>query len=152
MKSQQYKDTRTGEIVTQVPISEIEHFEEYNEPPAAPATLAQLAGQLRALGYRVEMTEAELQTLKESADLIDATERARNAASSDSAAVLFGYAKAMGFEPDEVGGYVRVFFENHYISGGPGYVGRVAIILFDGGDDPAVTMRWDKQQGEWVPW
>lgn len=30
MTSQRFIDTRTGEIVTQVPISEIAHFEEYN--------------------------------------------------------------------------------------------------------------------------
>ena len=32
MKSQRFKDTRTGEIVTQVPISEIYFFEEYEGP------------------------------------------------------------------------------------------------------------------------
>ena len=30
MKSQRFKDTRTGKIVTQVPISEIAHFEKYS--------------------------------------------------------------------------------------------------------------------------
>jgi len=30
--SQKFIDTRSGEIVTQVPISEIGHFEEYNGP------------------------------------------------------------------------------------------------------------------------
>jgi hypothetical protein len=70
----------------------------------------------------------------------------------DTAAVLFGYAKEMRLEPDEVGGFIRVFFENNYISGGPGYFGRVAIILFDGGDDPAVTMCWNIAAGEWVLW
>jgi len=30
MKSQQFRDTRTGETVTQVPISEIAHFEQYS--------------------------------------------------------------------------------------------------------------------------
>jgi len=30
--SQKFIDTRTGEIVTQVPLSQIAHFEEYNGP------------------------------------------------------------------------------------------------------------------------
>jgi len=29
-KNQRFRDTRTGKIVTQVPISEIGHFEEYS--------------------------------------------------------------------------------------------------------------------------
>ena len=32
MASQRFRDTRTNEIVTQVPISEITHFEEYSGP------------------------------------------------------------------------------------------------------------------------
>ncbi len=41
MKSQRFKDTRTGEIVTQVPISEIANFEEFDGPekPVCPHCL-----------------------------------------------------------------------------------------------------------------
>ena len=31
MKTQQFRDTRTGEIVTQVPLMEIRHFAEYEQ-------------------------------------------------------------------------------------------------------------------------
>lgn len=157
MRATQYRDKRTGEIVSQIPLSEIEHFEEYHEPAGEPVEPHQLATELRQIARDWEPVGeamgAELATLRNAAELCEATDRARDAASADSAAVLFGYAKAMGFDADDgVGGYIRVFFENHYISGGPGFVGRVAIILFDGGDDPAVTMRWDKDAGEWVLW
>ena len=30
MPSQKFRDTRTGEIVTQIPIHDINHFDEYN--------------------------------------------------------------------------------------------------------------------------
>ena len=35
MQSQKFRDTRTGEIVTQIPLTEIQHFDKYNGTTAA---------------------------------------------------------------------------------------------------------------------
>ncbi len=55
--SQRFIDTRTGEIVVQVPISEIAHFEEYNGPELQPFTV--WAVQLLHASHDIEAENAE---------------------------------------------------------------------------------------------
>jgi len=47
-KSQKFIDSRTGEIVTQVPLSQIQHFDEYNGPKECGQFDTRIAGRQQA--------------------------------------------------------------------------------------------------------